>query len=58
MATITKIPGFGDLGIYVDGVDFENMHDDEWLEWGRIHVKGCVTIFRKTKISANQYQHL
>ena len=58
MATVTKIPGFGDLGIYVDGVDFENIHDDEWLEWGDTHVKGCVTIFRKTKISANQYQHL
>ena len=58
MATVTKIPGFGDLGIYVDDVDFTNMHDDEWMEWGRIHVKGCVTIFRKTNIFPNQYLRL
>ena len=58
MATITKIPGFGDLGIYVDDIDFKNMHDDEWMEWGRIHVKGCVTIFRKTNIAPDQYLRL
>ena len=58
MATVTKIPGFGDLGIYVDDVDFTNMHDDEWMEWGRIPVQGCVTIFRKTNIFPNQYLRL
>lgn len=58
MPTITPIPGFGDLGIYVDGVDFSNITDEEWLEWGNVHVKGCLTIFRKTNITPKQYQRL
>lgn len=57
-ATITPIPGFGDLGIFVDGADFEHMTDDEWLEWGRVQVKGCLTIFRNTKITPKQYQRM
>ena len=56
MATITKIPGFGDYGIYVDGVDFDHMSVDEWAEWGKLHIKTCVTIFRNTNCTPDKFK--
>jgi len=58
MATITKIPGFGDYGVYVDGVDFNHMTDEEWMEFGQLHLKTLVTIFRDTKCEPNTFKKL
>lgn len=43
---ITKIPGFGNYGQYIDNVDFTTLTDEEWLEIGRLHLKNLLTIFR------------
>lgn len=45
---VSKIPGLGNYGIYIDGLDFETMSDDEWMEVGRLHLKSLVTIVRNT----------
>jgi len=48
---ITKIPGLGSYGVFIDGVDFNNLTRDEWLEIGKIHLKNLVTIIRKTSMT-------
>jgi alpha-ketoglutarate-dependent taurine dioxygenase len=47
----TKIPGLGRFGIYIDGVDFNTITDDEWLEIGQLHLENLVTIIRNTNMS-------
>jgi alpha-ketoglutarate-dependent taurine dioxygenase len=43
---ITKIPGLGRFGIFIDDVDFTTMSDDQWLEIGQLHLQNLVTIIR------------
>ena len=43
---ITKIPGLGRFGIFIDGVDFETLTDEEWTEIGKLHLENFVTIIR------------
>lgn len=43
---VSKIPGLGNYGIYIDGVDFENLTNDEWTEIGKLHMNNLVTIIR------------
>lgn len=43
---ISKIPGLGNYGIFIDDVDFEHITDDEWIEIGKLHMKNLVTILR------------
>ena len=43
---VTKVPGLGNYGVFVDGVDFAHLTDEEWLEIGDIHMKNLVTIIR------------
>lgn len=43
---ISKIPGLGRFGIYIDDVNFETMTDDQWIEIGQLHMKNLVTIIR------------
>lgn len=43
---ITKVPGFGNYGQYIDGVDFSTLTDEEWMEIGRSHLKNLVTVIR------------
>ena len=50
---ITKIPGLGNYGVYIDNVDFDHLSDEEWLEIGKIHLKNLVTIIRKTSLNQN-----
>jgi alpha-ketoglutarate-dependent taurine dioxygenase len=52
---ITKIPGMGSFGHYVDGIDFNHITDEEWIEIGKLHLKGLVTIIRNTNITRDQY---
>lgn len=51
---ISKIPGLGNYGIYIDGIDFKNITDEEWLEIGQLHLKNLVTIIRKTNCTKDQ----
>ena len=43
---ITKIPGLGSYGIYIDGVNFDHLTDEEWMEIGKLHMQNLVTIIR------------
>jgi len=48
---ISKVPGLGRFGIYIDGVDFEKLTDDEWLEIGKLHLENLVTIIRNCNLN-------
>jgi len=52
---VSKIPGCGRFGVFVDDVDFNNLTDEEWIEIGKLHVKELVTIIRDTKLDLNTY---
>ena len=52
---ISKIPGFGSYGHYVDDVDFNHITAEEWLEIGKLNLKGLVTVLRNITISKDQY---
>jgi alpha-ketoglutarate-dependent taurine dioxygenase len=53
---ITKIPGLGRFGIYIDGVDFGSITDEEWRSIGQLHLESLVTIIRDVKITPNNYE--
>jgi alpha-ketoglutarate-dependent taurine dioxygenase len=48
---ISKIPGLGRFGIFIDGVDFDTLTDDQWMEIGQLHMKNLVTIIRDCNLS-------
>jgi alpha-ketoglutarate-dependent taurine dioxygenase len=50
---VSKVPGLGRFGVYIDDVDLYNITDDEWMEIGKIHLESLVTIIR-----GNQIDHL
>jgi alpha-ketoglutarate-dependent taurine dioxygenase len=52
---VSKIPGCGSYGVFIDDVDFNTMSDDEWMEIGKIHMKELVTIIRKTNLTRDNY---
>ena len=52
---ISKIPGFGSFGHYIDDVDFDHITPEEWLEIGKLNLEGLVTVIRNIKISKDQY---
>ena len=43
---ISKIPGLGRFGIYIDDVDFNTITDEEWIDIGKLHLENFVTIIR------------
>lgn len=43
---VSKISGLGNYGIFIDGVDFEHLTDEEWIEIGKLHMDNLVTIIR------------
>jgi len=53
---ISKIPGLGRFGIFIDDVDFKNLTDDEWIEIGKLHLNSLVTIIRDTGLRPKEYQ--
>ena len=55
---ISKIPGLGRFGIFIDDVDLNNIADDEWMEIGRLHLDSLVTILRGVNVSPERYQGL
>lgn len=52
---ITKIPGLGRFGCFVDDLDFDNLSDEEWMKLGQLHLESLVTIIRNVKISPADY---
>jgi alpha-ketoglutarate-dependent taurine dioxygenase len=48
---VSKIPGLGRFGIFIDDVNFEHMSDDQWMEIGQLHLENFVTIIRDCNLS-------
>ncbi|MGE3541448.1 MAG: TauD/TfdA dioxygenase family protein [Candidatus Tectimicrobiota bacterium] len=48
---VTNIDGMGSYGVYIDGVDFAHLTDEQWREIGHIHMKSLVTIIRDCNLS-------
>ena len=55
---ISKIPGLGRFGIFIDDINFDNITDEEWQEIGKLHLENLVTIIRDTNLDAFKYQEL
>ena len=53
---ITKIPGLGRFGIFIDDLDINNISAEEWKEVGKLHLESLVTIIRNVKLSSNEYE--
>jgi alpha-ketoglutarate-dependent taurine dioxygenase len=51
---VSKIPGLGNYGIYIDGVNFDHLTKDEWLEIGKLHMDNLVTIIRDCNLNWEQ----
>ena len=54
---VSKIPGLGSYGHYIDDVDFKNLSHEEWMEIGQLHIKGLVTIIRDVSLSIEEYRY-
>lgn len=46
---ISKIPGLGRFGLFIDDLDFANLDDEEWHKIGKLHLESLVTILRNVK---------
>jgi hypothetical protein len=53
---VSKIPGLGRFGIFIDDLDFNAMADEEWMEIGQLHLKNLVTIIRNTNVTLPEYE--
>ena len=53
---ISKIPGLGSYGHFIDDLDFNTITDEEWMELGRFHTKDLVTIIRNCNMPYNKYE--
>lgn len=55
---ISKIPGLGRFGVFIDDVDFDHITNEEWMEIGKLHLESLVTIIRNTKLDKSKYYDL
>jgi len=55
---ITKIPGLGRFGHFIDDVDLNTISDEEWMEIGNLHLQGLVTIIRGNTLDYPRYNEL
>lgn len=55
---VSKIPGLGQFGVFIDDVDLNTITDEEWMEIGKIHLESLVTIIRAPKIDHHRYAEL
>jgi len=55
---ITKIPGLGRFGIYIDDVDLATISNEEWMEIGQLHLNSLVTIIRQANCSKDRFSDL
>ena len=54
---ISKIPGLGRFGVFIDDVDFDHITDEEWMEIGRLHLTSLVTILRNVNLAPGKYSN-
>ena len=55
---ISKIPGLGRFGIFIDDVDLQTISDEEWTEIGQLHLQNLVTIIRDSNCTKEQQLEL
>jgi alpha-ketoglutarate-dependent taurine dioxygenase len=55
---VTKIPGLGRFGVFIDDLDLYNVTDEEWMEIGKLHLQSLVTIIRGNDIDHETYYKL
>jgi alpha-ketoglutarate-dependent taurine dioxygenase len=55
---VSKIPGLGRFGVYIDDVDLKNISHEEWMEIGKLHLKSLVTIIRGNDLDHATYYDL
>jgi alpha-ketoglutarate-dependent taurine dioxygenase len=53
---ITKIPGLGRFGVFIDDLDFNNLSDEEWMHIGEVHLESLVTIIRDANCDIHEYE--
>jgi alpha-ketoglutarate-dependent taurine dioxygenase len=53
---ITKIPGLGRFGVFIDDLDFTKLTDEEWYEIGQQHLNNLVTIIRNVNLTPAEYE--
>lgn len=53
---VSKIPGLGDYGHYVDGINFDTITEQEWLEIGKLNLKGLVTVLRDISMHKDEFR--
>ena len=53
---VSKIPGLGRFGVFIDDLDFNNLSEGEWMEIGNIHLNSLVTIIRNVDITPPEYE--
>jgi alpha-ketoglutarate-dependent taurine dioxygenase len=52
---ISKIPGLGRFGVFVDELDFNKITDEEWFKLGKLHLSSLVTIIRDVNLTPKEY---
>jgi Taurine catabolism dioxygenase TauD, TfdA family len=55
---MSKIPGLGRFGVFIDDVDLNHITHEEWMEIGQIHLQSLVTIIRGTELDHETYYKL
>lgn len=55
---VSKIPGLGRFGIFIDDVDLNNIGNEEWMEIGKLHLQNLVTIIRNTNLTKERQLEL
>lgn len=55
---VTKIPGLGRFGVYIDDVDLNNITHEEWTEIGKLHLESLVTVIRNTDVTPINFYKL
>jgi hypothetical protein len=51
---ITKIPGFGRFGIFIDDIDLDSISNSQWMEIGILQTRFLLVILRNVK--ATEYE--
>lgn len=55
---ISKIPGLGRFGVFIDDVDLNTITNEEWMEIGKLHMQNLVTIIRNSKCTKDRQSEL
>lgn len=55
---VSKIPGLGRFGIFIDEVDLQTISHEEWMEIARLHSESLVTIIRKGNCNLDKQYEL